>query len=139
MSWQQQQGSSNSSGGSNNEKKSLLVSINNPNRPGSSSNSGGYDSLSTIATHMTLPLNTSSALNNTLMGEKRHHMKRPAPKFREPSKFELPSDFGQKNVCLNICIKLLICQVCRVQYIILQTSVKQFQIYFHFHFKTFLS
>ena len=94
MSWQQQQGSSNSSGGGNNEKKSLLVSINNPNRPGSSSNTGGYDSLSTIATHMTLPLNTSPALNNTLMGEKRHHMKRPAPKFREPSKFELPSDFG---------------------------------------------
>ena len=75
---------------SSNEKKSLLVSISgSPNRPGGVSS--GYDSLSTVATQMHLPLSTTttSSLNNTLLGEQqRRQQKRPAPKFREPAPFE---------------------------------------------------
>lgn len=75
---------------SSNEKKSLLVSITgSANRPGGVSS--GYDSLSTVATQMHLPLSTTttSSLNNTLLGEQQpRHPKRPAPKFRQPAPFE---------------------------------------------------
>lgn len=53
-----------------NEKKSLLVSINNSGK--SSNASGGYDSLNTVTTPLTLPLNTTpSSLENTLLSENR--------------------------------------------------------------------
>lgn len=78
-----------------NEKKSLLVSISSSaaaNKPGVSS---GYDSLSTIATQMHLPLtSTTTTMSGTLIGEQSRRNKRPAPKFREPAPFEPISTFS---------------------------------------------